>query len=233
MRYCWKRNWREISCQSSHRLASGFSRIWPISLLVLLFVICACAKTDTFKGTVIDPPRPAPDFSLFDQSGSLTTLSEHKGNLTLLTFLYTSCTDICPIVVTHLKDALELLGVDGTGVNVLIVSVDPRSDTAEMARQYLDRMNVEDWTYFVGTKEELSGVWTDYFVAQISEEESTGTIASNTRGSLDTLAEEVVLSAVTHAAPVYVIDRGGVMRLLFTSPINPQDIAHDLKLLLH
>ena len=70
-------------------------------------------------------------------------------------------------------------------------------------------------------------------MAQISQEEPTITIDSNVKGSLDNLADEVVLSAGTHSTPVYVIDREGVMRLLFTLPINPEDIAHDLRLLLH
>lgn len=214
-------------------MVSDFNRSWPIPLLVLLFVLGACTRPDTFTGTVVDPTRPAPDFSLVDQNGELTTFSEHRGKLALLTFLYTNCTDICPIVATYLKDALELLGPDGRAVSVFIVSVNPSTDTAQAAKQYLDRMNVEDWTYFVGTEEELSKVWADYFVAKISQEESTSTIDSNVKGSLDNLADEVVLSAVTHSAPVYVIDREGVMRLLFTLPINPEDIAHDLRLLLH
>ena len=37
---------------------------------------------------------------------------------------------------------------------------------------------------------------------------------------------------ISHSAPVYLIDREGAMRVLFTLPFEAADLAHDITLLL-
>ena len=37
---------------------------------------------------------------------------------------------------------------------------------------------------------------------------------------------------IVHSAPVYLIDRDRLMRVLFTPPMDPHDIVHDIRLLL-
>ena len=53
------------------------------------------------------------------------------------------------------------------------------------------------------------------------------------RGSAKGLRRDVdARYTVSHSAPVYLIDRDGRMRVLFTSPLDPQNIVHDIRLLL-
>ena len=64
--------------------------------------------------------------------------------------------------------------------------------------------------------------------------------AMRTRRTSPTVAHRVERSIalaqdsylVTHSAPVYVIDSDGIRRVLFTPPFNPEDLAHDVRLLL-
>src|SRR4051794_1964689 len=73
------------------------------------------------------PPREAAfDFHLRNQDGRLTSLRSAHGKVVVLTFLYTSCQDLCPAQAAEIADAVERVG---DGVVVYGVSVDPVGDT--------------------------------------------------------------------------------------------------------
>ena len=65
---------------------------------------------------------PAPEFALRDPAGDLVRLSEMRGRVVLVAFVYTSCTTTCPILGAqmarlqkrmkgdkHLRDAVMML----------------------------------------------------------------------------------------------------------------------------
>ena len=74
----------------------------------------ASAGPPRFDGTVLNPARPAPDFALRDQSGRVVRLSALHGKVVLVTFLYTHCPDVCPLISSHLNDALRRLWEEAT-----------------------------------------------------------------------------------------------------------------------
>ena len=188
-------------------------------------------------GTVLSSSNPAPDFELTDQFGQPIALSSYGGKVVLLTFLYTYCPDICPIVTSHLRDAHEMLGDDAGDVAFLAVSVDPARDTVEQAHAYSIRWRMLDrWAFLVGNEEALSAVWDDYYLEPSVDGQSNGDAeASQTAhdGGVDGVQQEVEARyTVTHSAPVYLIDGEGRMRVLFTPPLDPEAIVHDIRLLL-
>ena len=209
-----------------------------LAVSLLVFASIACSPSEPLKGTELTARSIAPDFELTDQFGSSHSLAEHSGNVVLLTFLYTHCPDICPVVADHVRNVHRLLDDRAGEVSLLIVSVDPERDTAEAALSYSEAWQMEgSWSYLVGAEEELSPVWEAYYVDPVridSAEDSvdSGGGDSNLAG-VDALYEGVKLRyTVTHSAPVYLIDRTGVMRVLFTLPMDPADIAHDVQVLL-
>ena len=69
------------------------------------------AKT-TFSGGEVTPPKPAPPLSLRDQDGHTVSLAAHRGKFVLVTFLYTHCPDICPLIAQNLNAAVRALTCD-------------------------------------------------------------------------------------------------------------------------
>ena len=61
----------------------------------------------------IDPPRQLADFSLVDDSSSVFTAEQFKGNWNILFFGFTYCPDICPITMKQMVDVKEYLGKKG------------------------------------------------------------------------------------------------------------------------
>jgi protein SCO1/2 len=155
----------------------------------------------------------APHFRLADARGGELDTRELRGRPYAVTFLFTDCRDVCPLIGRELGRALELLGTQSSQVAVAAVSVDPRRDTEEAVRAWLDRLRLPpNFHYLIGSEGDLEPVWKAYFV---------GPQPSGTRESL-------------HSASIWLIDRRGRWRTKYSAgvPVSPRDVAHDLRLLL-
>jgi protein SCO1/2 len=150
------------------------------------------------------PAIPPQDFSLRDQDGRTVSLRRLRGRVVVLTFMYTTCRDTCPLTATQIRGALDDLGHD---VPALAVSVDPVNDTPERARQFLFRRGLghDRMRFLLGSRAQLQPIWKAYGVRP------QGT-------------------AFDHSAYVLLIDRRGRQRIGFpVQELTPEDLAHDIR----
>ncbi len=77
------------------------------------------------------------DFTAESSLGRKVSLSDYRGKVVLLFFGYTSCQDICPATLAHLRAVVDRIGQAADGVQVLLATVDPENDTPEHLEQYL------------------------------------------------------------------------------------------------
>ena len=79
--------------------------------IVLVFVACCAgcgsAAKPVFNGAELTPPATAPNFALHDQDGRTVTVAGQRGHWTVVTFLYTKCPDVCPLIAASLNGALR------------------------------------------------------------------------------------------------------------------------------
>ena len=199
--------------------------------------LAGCLGGEGLRGTVLDPVRPAPGFELTNQHGETVGLSDRLGSVVAVTFLYTECPDICPVIASHVREVRRLLGEDSGEVEIVAISVDPDRDSVEAAYDYSRRWNMLDgWDFLVGVEEELRPVWQAYYLAPSVDPgpaQATETAAPKHTSGTDALARDIAAAyTVSHAGPVYLVDRKGGMRSLFTLPFEPSDIVHDVRVLL-
>ena len=105
-------------------LKRRYNFFWLIALLVgLAWVSIGClgAPDYEYKGTVLDPPAPLPDFELKDVNGQSFRLSEVKGDIALIYFGYTYCPDVCPLTMVDVKEALGGLKTNKEHVHVIFI----------------------------------------------------------------------------------------------------------------
>ena len=104
------------------------------------------------------PRQPAPHFWLRDESGTVRTPASARGEVLVVTFIYTRCRDLCPRQAAEIKDAVLRAG---GGVEVYAITVDPEHDTPERARAWLKRMGVAGGPVHIllGSRRELAPVW--------------------------------------------------------------------------
>ena len=178
-------------------------RTFRLAIAALLVASCAAP---TLVGTQITPTA-APDFTLTDGiTGTPITLSAQHGKVVVLSFLYTHCPDVCPIIATNLDTAARGL----RGVRVLAVSVDPKRDTPAAARAFLRARAVgAEFRFLVGTRAQLARVWRAYHIA----------VQPGLKGT------------VTHSAYTLLIDRRGRQRVLYDAQAKAAAVRHDLRLL--
>jgi protein SCO1/2 len=115
------------------------------------------------------PEVPARDFRLRDQNGKWTTLAAARGNVVVLTWLYSSCRDLCPAQAKIIVDAVGRVG--GTGVQVYGVSVDPVGDTPKRVQAWLKirGLDAAPFVHFlIGTRAELAPVWRAFAIAPVN-----------------------------------------------------------------
>ena len=88
------------------------------------------------------PGEAVPDFALIDQDGKRIHLSAFRGDVLLVTFIYTRCPfpDFCPLVSRNFAQIYAQLRKDpalsSKKIRLLSVSFDPKYDTPAVLRKY-------------------------------------------------------------------------------------------------
>ena len=78
---------------------------------------------------------PAPAFTLDSSRGSRVALADLRGKVLAVTFIFTTCTDSCPILTAKLAEVGRALGADfGPRIAFVAISVDPLNDTPARLR---------------------------------------------------------------------------------------------------
>ncbi len=116
----------------------------------------------------IPPAAPGYDFSLRDETGRRRSLADARGKVVVLTFVYSTCRDLCPAEGNDISTALHAL--PHSGVEAYMVSVDPVGDTLARANRWLGRRGLTGGLghFLVGSRAELAPVWRHYAIAPIN-----------------------------------------------------------------
>jgi protein SCO1/2 len=98
-----------------------------------------------------------PDVALVDQDDRRRSLSEWKGTLTLVTFIYTSCPvpNFCPLMDQNFATIQGAVAEDAAlkgQVQLVSVTFDPETDTPAVLRAHASRRRADPrvWTFLTG-----------------------------------------------------------------------------------
>lgn len=95
-----------------------------------------------------------PNIVMVNQDGESVRIAEIlKDKITVINFIYTSCTSVCQILTSNFRQLEKALdGIDKDGKAQLVsISIDPETDTPARLRQYADRQRIDltKWTLLV------------------------------------------------------------------------------------
>jgi protein SCO1/2 len=104
--------------------------------------------------TTVDYALP-PITLVRDDGESVSLVDElNDGRPVVLTFIYTSCTTICPMVSQTFEQLQEELGSERDNVHMVSISIDPEEDTPARLKAYAERFGAgPEWQYYTGTVE--------------------------------------------------------------------------------
>jgi protein SCO1/2 len=177
---------------------------WPLAaLLGVLLIVAAPARA--WHSTDMTGALPPLSFTMTRASdGKTVTADDYKGKIVLLYFGYTFCPDVCPTTLLNVTDMLKTMGSRAGDVRVLFVTVDPGRDTLPVLKDYTSAF-APQVAGLRGTPDQLATLAKRYRVAYSV-----------------TPAHDGKPYEVTHGAAVYVFNRAGAIKLLFTG-LSTQD----------
>ena len=120
---------------------------------------------------MLQPPQQAPPLELRNYLGQKVNIDSYRGKAVLVTFLYTDCPDICPLIASDLGVAETLMSSSlKSKVQMIAVSVDPRNDTPKAVAAFLASHGLTGkMQYLIGSKKELAPVWEAWKVGSSRE----------------------------------------------------------------
>jgi protein SCO1/2 len=153
--------------------------------------------------------QSAPPLALRNYLGDRVNLDHYRGEAVLVTFLYTHCVDVCPVIAANLAVALDRLGPQARNVQIIAVSVDPRGDTRKTVTAFLKAHHMTGrMKYLIGTAPQLRPVWKAWHVAATRDPTSR--------------------TLVTHSSVTYGVSATGKLMTLYGPTFQPAQIVHDI-----
>lgn len=159
--------------------------------------------TNGFAGAIRPEIPVRPLTGVHDEDGRPLSLA--KDDVTVVTFLYTTCKDTCPTTAQQIRGALDRLK---SPPPVIALSVDPLGDSERSAKAFLADQSLLGRAHFaLGPPVALQRQWDYYGVAPQTADSD-------------------------HSAEVILLDRTGRQRIGFPADkLTPEALAHDIQAL--
>jgi protein SCO1/2 len=165
-----------------------------------------------YDATLAKPAKAAPALELRNYLGQPVNLASFRGKAVLVTFLYTHCPDVCPLITANLAAAQAQLGARASQAQIIAVSADPEGDTRSTVGTYLARHHmVGRMLYLIGSAAALGRTWAAW------------SVGSQRNAGSPTL--------VAHSALVYGIAASGKLTTIYPASFDPSQIVHDVPVL--
>ena len=184
-----------------------------LAALVLASLMLAQSR-DAADHISQDPPlpkiAPAPEFTLTSHVGTPVSLADFRGKVVAVTFIYTLCTDTCPVLTPMMSFVQDRLGPDfGTKIAFVSITVDPERDTPALLKEYAEAFgaNPAGWAFVTGAPETIREVTRRYGV----------------------FAEKTADGDVDHSFLTSIVDRRGILRVQYLGArFDPEEFRRDL-----
>ena len=154
------------------------------------------------------------NFELAGANGKRVQLKDFAGRLVVLLFGYTHCPDACPTSLFTLKNSLNLMEQEAGKVQVIMVTIDPKRDSADHMQKYVTHFD-PGFVGLSGTKDEIDEV-VKLFRAQYKRGEEIPGVGY----------------FMSHSTFIYLMDKNGKVRKLHNERSTAEELAKDLKLLI-
>ncbi len=156
----------------------------------------------------------APDFVLINQDGARFDSAKLRGKIAAIDFIYTTCTDVCPLFTANFAQLQRTLNKEHAGdVFLISITTDPEVDSPKVLKSYAQRYGAEfnNWAFLTGTEEQLKAV----------------------RKGLDVRVIKKGRGLVQHTSLTTILDRQGIRRFnLFGEKWQTKDLLSDISTLL-
>jgi protein SCO1/2 len=154
----WKSDEKQGPCKLPLPLGEGWGEgkrrgtVAILALAVALTFLVACQPKSSLPVLF-----QAPDWSLTDQTGRPFSSSGLAGRVVLADFIYTTCTDVCPLLsgtFSTVREQLRQSKLLGDKAVLVSFTVDPDHDTPDVLNEYGGRFGATpaEWRFLTGDR---------------------------------------------------------------------------------
>lgn len=165
----------------------------------LLLALLLCAPSLGCRPKV-DLPKlaPVPAFEMRDQDDQPITERDLRGKVSIVSFMFTTCPDVCPLLTAKLSVVRTKLLAQRPKLTFVSITVDPKTDTPAKLKAFAREHNADypDWRFLTGPAERLRDVVVGGFKQSIELGESKPGAPPN----------------ILHGTHCVLVDRAGFIR---------------------
>ena len=170
----------------------------PVAAAVL--VLGALVGVACRPGEPLPRIAQVPAFQMRDQDGNAFTERELRGRTAIVSFMFTSCPDVCPILTTKLSGVRTNLMVQREQLRFVSISVDPEKDTPAVLKDFAKKHGADypDWRFVAGPIEQLREVVVQGFKQSLERGDGSP-------------------NGIMHGTHLVLIDKAGMIRGFYRS----------------
>ena len=172
------------------------------------------------------------NFNLTNHIGIKVSEKNYQNYSKVFFFGFTYCPDICPISANLIANAIDELKREQFSVDNIkffFVTVDPRRDTPERLKEFLDSFDSEI-IGLTGSQEELLPLWKDFFVHVESSIDSQHQSKLNQTDQDITYDPEIKNYMVQHTAFFYIFDKNNNIKSILPFGASIEQLKKELKI---
>jgi protein SCO1/2 len=157
-------------------------------------------------------------FSLVNQDSTKVIFpDDYEGNISIITFIYTHCPDVCPVITANLTNIQRELQ-DTSNIRFVEISFDPERDTPSVLKEYKDLYRLNDqFTLLTGNPATI-----DTLLGQLD------IVAEKTQ--IDSLQQDSSQYFMKHSNTIYLMDGSSRIRAEYpASVVPPKNVIEDIK----
>jgi protein SCO1/2 len=143
------------------------------------------------RATILEPGDAVPDVSFTDQTGASRRLSDWRGKVVALTFIYTRCPipNFCPLMDRHFAAVQRQVKAEAlldSRVHLVSISFDPEHDTPEVLAKHAARVGADpgQWSFVTAPWEVIDPFARVFGVAIMRDDKPTQEILHNLRTAI-------------------------------------------------
>jgi cytochrome oxidase Cu insertion factor (SCO1/SenC/PrrC family) len=156
-----------------------------------------------------------PAFTLTERTGRPVGRDDLRGSVWVASFVYTQCTDTCPLQSQALAAVQERFR-EAAGLRLVSITVDPEHDTPPVLRRYAERYGAtERWWFLTGDKRTIYCLARDGFHLAVVDPSAAAPACGAARlrlGPAAAWASHGSTGLVMHSDRLVLVDRAGRIR---------------------
>lgn len=183
------------------------------ALCLVILAGCGQARVEVPKDAVVKLSNAfSSDFALIDVNGAAVADEAFRGKLAVVYFGFATCPDVCPLALSRLGAALDILSdKERSKIAPVFITVDPERDTPETLKAYL--------------------AFDDRIIGLTGSREAIG----KARASFKVYAKKAPLPGsalgytMDHSSLFYLVNPAGEVTLALHDFLTPEELAEMLR----